>query len=152
MKKLLALALALTTLLFCLVGCDILKNTADDEPSKEITTISDFSKFADMTRETDKIEVEFDNYSGYPFYFTIEDQEDIEEIMNIIFSASFTKMGTEPNGGDHTSITIIQGEKEYKMHAFMNKEGQYYYSFSTTELQLKINELAREAGAFDGVE
>ena len=104
MKKLLALALALTTLLFCLVGCDILKNTADDEPSKEITTISDFSKFADMTRETDKIEVEFDNYSGYPFYFTIEDQEDIEDIMNIIFSASFTKMGTEPNGGDHTSI------------------------------------------------
>ena len=94
--------------------------------SKEITTISDFSRFADMTRETDKIEVEFDNYSGYPFYFTIEDQEDIEEIMNIIFSASFTKMGTEPNGGDHTSITIIQGEKEYKMHAFMNKEGQYF--------------------------
>ncbi len=152
MKKLFALVLATITLLFCFVGCDILKKPTGDETGKEITTITDFSKFADMTRETDKIEVEFDNYSGYPFYFTIEDQDDIDEIMSIIFSASFTKMSTEPNAGDHTSITIIQGEKEYKMHAFMNKEGQYYYSFSTTELQLKINELAREAGAFDGVE
>lgn len=152
MKKILSLILAILTLLFCFVGCNDFKKPTGDEIGKGITTITDFSKFADMTRETDKIEVEFDNYSGYPFYFTIEDQEDIEEIMNIIFSATFTKMGTEPNGGDHTSITIIQGEKEYKMHAFMNKEGQYYYSFSTTELQLKINELAREAGAFDGVE
>ena len=31
-------------------------------------------------------------------------------------------------------------------------KGKYYYSFETTELQDKINELAREAGSFDGVE
>ncbi len=147
MKKLIAFVLALVCVLG-LVSCV----SGNNENEKEVNTITDFSKFADMTRETDKIDVEFDNYSGYPFYFTIEDQEDIEEIMDIIFSASFTKMGTEPNAGDHTSITIIQGEKEYKMHAFMNKEGQYYYSFSTTELQLKINELAREAGAFKNLD
>lgn len=147
MKKLIAFVLALVCVLG-LVSCV----SGNNENEKEVNTITDFSKFADMTRETDKIDVEFDNYSGYPFYFTIEDQEDIEEIMDIIFSASFTKMGTEPNAGDHTSITIIQGEKEYKMHAFMNKEGQYYYSFSTTELQLKINELAREAGAFENLD
>lgn len=142
MKKTLSLILALITILFCFVGC-----------AKEVNTITDFSKFSDMTQDgTDKIEVTFDNYSGYPFYFTIEAQEDIEEIMDIIFSSSFTKMKKEVNGGDHTSIKIIQGEKEYNLHAFMNKEGQYYYSFSSTDLQTKLQELAREAGAFEGVE
>ena len=69
--------------------------------------------------------------------------------MDIIFSSSFTKMGEEANGGDHTSMKIIQGEREYQIHAFMNQEGQYYYSFATTDLQLKLQELAREAGAFE---
>ena len=35
------------------------------------------------------------------------------------------------------------------MHAFMNKEGRYYYSFTTTELLTKLQELGREAGAYD---
>ena len=121
----------------------------DNAGNKIVNTITDFSKFSGMTRTTDKINVEFDNYSGYPFYFTIEEQNDIDEIMDIIFSSEFNKMQKEANAGDHTSITIIQGEKEYRVHAFMNKEGEHYYSFSTTELQLKLNELAREAGAFE---
>ena len=141
MKKTLSLVFAFI-LLACLVGC-----------SKEVNTITDFSKFSDMTQDgTDKIEVTFDNYSGYPFYFTIEVQEDIDDIMTIIFSSSFNKMEKEVNEGDHTSMKIIQGEKEYQLHAFMNKEGQYYYSFSTTDLQTKIQELAREAGAFEDVD
>lgn len=141
MKKTLSLVFAFI-LLACLVGC-----------RKEVNTITDFSKFSDMTQNgTDKIEVTFDNYSGYPFYFTIEDQEDIDEIMTIIFSSSFNKMEKDVNGGDHTSMKFIQGEKEYQLHAFMNKEGQYYYSFSTTDLQTKIQELARKAGAFEDVD
>ena len=141
MKKTMSLVLVFM-LLACLVGC-----------SKEVNTITDFSKFSDMTQDgTDKIEVTFDNYSGYPFYFTIDAQEDIDEIMDIIFSSSFTKMEKEVNGGDHTSMKIIQGEKEYQLHTFMNKEGQYYYSFSNTDLQTKLQELAREADAFEGVE
>ena len=141
MKKTLSLILTFV-LLACLVSC-----------AKEIDTITDFSKFADMTKDgTDKIEVTFDNYSGYPFYFTIEDKGNIDEIMEIIFSASFNRMDKEVNGGDHTSMKIIQGERVYNMHAFMNKEGRYYYSFTTTELTLKIQELAKEAGAFDWAE
>ena len=74
MEKLIALTLALVLLLCCLVGC-----------AKEVNTITDFSKFEGMTKDgTDKIEVTFDNYSGYPFYFTIEDKDDIDEIMEII--------------------------------------------------------------------
>ena len=141
MKRLLALFLAvLITVSF--VGC-----------TKEVNTVTDFSKFEGMTKDgTDKIEVTFDNYSGYPFRFTIEDKDDIDEIMEIIFSASFNRMEEEVNGGDHTSIKIIQGERAYNMHAFMNKEGRYYYSFTTTELLSKIQELAKEAGAFDWAE
>ena len=76
MKKLIAFVLTLVCLL-SLVGC-----------AKEINTITDFSKFADMTKDgTDKIEVTFDNNTGTPFYFTIEEKEDIDEIMDIIFSA-----------------------------------------------------------------
>ena len=138
MKKLLSLFLTFI-LLICLVGC-----------TKEVNTVTDFSKFEGMTKDgTDKIEVTFDNYSGYPFYFTIEDKDDIDEIMEIIFSASFNRMDKEVNGGDHTSMKIVQGEMVYNMHAFMNKEGRYYYSFTTTELLTKLQELGREAGAYD---
>ncbi len=149
MKKLIATVLAFV-LITCLIGCVNWNDSKED--NKEIHSITDFSKFSDMTRETDKIEVTFDNYSGYPFYFTIEEQEDIDEIMNIIFSSSFEKQGKEMNDGSHTSIQIIQGEKEYGMHISRNKEGEYYYSFSTTELYDKITELAEEAGAFESVE
>ena len=61
--------------------------------SKEIKVITDFSKFADMKREADRIEVTFDNHSGAPFYFTIEDQAEIDEIMDIIFSSGFNNLG-----------------------------------------------------------
>lgn len=116
---------------------------------KKIGDITDFSKFSGLKQEADKIEVTFDNNSGMPFYFTIVDSEDINEIMNIIFTATFEKMGTEVNDGSHTSIRIFQGENEYVMHVGSNKEASYYYAFSTSDLQDKINELAREAGAFE---
>ena len=147
MKKLIALVLALVCLLV-LVGCV----SENNDNKKEVNTITDFSKFSDMTKGgTDKIEVTFDNHSGSPFYFTIEDKEDIDEIMNIIFSSSFEKCG-EMNDGSHTSIKIIQGEKEYKMHVSTNKEGASYYSFSTSDLFLKITELGEDAGAFENID
>lgn len=123
-----------------------------DASKEKVGTITDFSKFSNMTRETSKIEVTFDNNTGAPFYFTIEDQENIDEIMNIIFTDTFENMGEEVNDGNHSSIKIIQGERIYDMSLSANKEGKYYYSFSTTDLYDKIIELAREAGAFEGVE
>ena len=79
MKKLLILPLSLVLLLMsfvCFVSCT-------EEVDKEINTITDFSNFSSLTRATDRIEVTFDNHSGAPFYFTIEDKEDIDEIINI---------------------------------------------------------------------
>ena len=123
-----------------------------DASKEKVGIITDFTKFYDMTRETDKIEVPFDNNSGEPFYFTIEDKEDIDEIMDIIFSASFEKMREEVNGGSHTSIKILQGENVYSMGVMRNYEGKTGYTFTSTVLQDKIIELAREAGAFDSIE
>ena len=146
MKKLIALVLALVCVLI-LVGCV----SENNDNKKEVNTITDFSKFSDMTKGgTDKIEVTFDNHSGSPFYFTIEDKENIDEIMNIIFSSSFEKCG-EMNDGSHTSIKIVQGDKEYKMHISHNKEGESYYSFTTSDLFLKITELGEDAGAFENI-
>ena len=140
--KLKALSVVIVCCLaFSLFGC-----------GKEIKSITDFSAYADMTRETDKIEVTFDNNSGSPFYFTIEKQEDIRQIMSIVFSSTFKNMGKEPFNGNHTYISIIQGEHKYDLHLLMNKEGKYYYSFATDDLQNKINELARHAGAYNNTE
>lgn len=141
MKKLIAILLALVCVLG-LIGC-----------ATKINTITDFSKLAGMTKNgTDKIEVTFDNNTGTPFYFTVEDKDDIDEIMDIIFSASFEKMRQEVNGGSHTSIKIIQGENMYSMGVMRIYEGKNGYTFVSTKLQDKIIELAREAGAFEGVE
>ena len=147
MKKILSIVLLLV-LSACLIACT--KESSDN--NKEINTITDFSKFDGMVKETDKIEVTFDNHSGVPFYFTIEEKEDIDEIMNIIFSSSFEKRGKELNDGDHTSIKIFQGENVYNMHVLGNKDGQYYYSFSSADLQDKIIELARDAGAYGSLD
>ena len=136
---------------FGLFGCSLSGNE-DKNNDVEIQKITDFSKFSAMEQLTDRIEVTFDNNSGVPFYFTIEDEADIDEIMKIIFSSSFERKGKEMNDGNHTSIRIIQGEKEYVMHTSTNKNGDYYYSFSTTELYYKIIELARESGAYETVE
>ena len=58
-------------------------------------------------------------------------------------------MGKELFAGDNTYISIIQGEHKYNLHLLMNKEGKNYYSFAMADLQNKINELARNAGAYN---
>ncbi len=125
-------------LLAFMVGC-----------GKEIKTIADFKRFESMTKETEKIEVCFDNNTGVPFYFNIFDQAEIDEIMEIIFSTELKNAGNEPSAGDNTSLTIFQRDKKYTVHFRVNKEGRNYYFFTNDDLQDKIRELAREAGAYD---
>ena len=150
MKKIFSGLIAMITL-FSLFSCAYLFG-GENDANKEINTITDFSKYANMTRETDKIEVTFDNYTGKPFCFTIEDKQDIDEIMNIVFSASFVNRGNELFAGDNTSITIIQGDAKYTLGVNGSREGKNFYAFSTQELHGKIRELARKAGAYYAVE
>ena len=118
--------------------------------SKEIIRITDLSEYSTMTKETDRIDVTFDNNTGVPFYFSITNEEEIKQIMHIIFTGILKKQSKEINDGNHTSIKIIQGEKTYSMHVTNIKSGKYYYYFEYSELQHKIGEFAREAGAYDG--
>ena len=64
-----------------------------------------------MIKETDRIDVTFDNNTGVPFYFSITNEEEIKQIMHIIFTGVFKKQSKEINDGNHTSIKIVQGEK-----------------------------------------
>ena len=145
MKRLTALIIMLA-MIMSFVGC------AGDDGTAQISTITDFKRFAEMSRDTDRIDVTFDTLSGYPFYFTIEDSNDIEEVMNIIFSSSLNKLGEEVNDGNHTYIKIVQGDDTYTMSVSSNKEGKYYYSFSSTDLADKITILAIEAGVYGDLE
>ncbi|MBQ7913856.1 MAG: hypothetical protein IJ308_09025, partial [Clostridia bacterium] len=110
----------------------------------EVKTITDIERYADMKQEADKIEVEFDNNTGVPVLFTIEDQNEIQEIMQLIFDAELVDRGKEMYDGDNTNIAIIQGDKEYRMSVRMNKENDRYYAFATDDLQVKIRTLASQ--------
>lgn len=124
----------LMCMLFCISGC-----------KKEITSITDFTKFNAMTQDTDKIEVVFDN-GGAPYYFDIEDENDIDAVMEILFTSTFENVGSKMKDGNNTWICIIQGENRYDMHIRMNKESGNYYSFSNEDLQIEIEKLAIKAG------
>ena len=83
--------------------------------SEEIIRITDLLEYSTMTKETDRIDVTFDNNTGVPFYFSITNEEEIKQIMHIIFTGVLKKQSKETNDGNHTSIKIIQGEETYSI-------------------------------------
>lgn len=141
-KKLLIPLLLIISCMFALVGCS--------NPVKHIT---DMERFADMQESADSIEVEFDNYTGKPYMFTIEDENDIAEIMNIVLTEELNNIGKgDIPPGDNTFIIIHQGEKSYSLSVRINSEKGTYYAFATDKLQSKIIALATAWGAFESVE
>ncbi len=128
MKKPIILCLALV-LVFSMAGC-----------GQKIEKITDFERFDSMTKETDRIDVTYDNNSGVPYYFSIIDQAEVDAVMEIIFSSVVEDAGNEPMAGDNTSLKIHQGNNQYSLHFRVNKEGEKYYNFVTDELQKKIRE------------
>lgn len=149
MKKFLASIVA--TLLSCIflfavVGC-----------AGNISFITDIERFSDMQKQADKIDVDFDNATKEGFEFAITDENEIAEIMEIIFSETLTNdhdpYFASPND---TSIMIYQGEKTYSLGVrYIDENSARYYFrfyFSTSRLEKKITELATARGAFDSVE
>lgn len=115
-----------------------------------VKNINDFYNYKTLTKDnTDKIEVNFDNYTGKTFHFDITDPEEIAEIMDIIFTEKFIKMDKGFFAGGNTYIVIIQGSKSYNVNVSINKNGLNFYKFESNDLQAKIIELARKAGAFN---
>ncbi len=132
--------LCLSIMIISIAGCS---------NAKTIVHITDMERFADMQESADSIEVEFDNHTGKPFKFTVEDKNDIAEIMNIVLTEELANMGKEyPPVGDNTFITIHQGDKSYSLSVRYNSEQDIYYGFSF-DLQSKIIEFATAQGAYD---
>lgn len=126
--------------LFAMVGCST---------TKSVEYITDFERFADMQETADSIDVEFDNHTGRSFKFTLEDENDIADIMNIVLTEELTNIGNGlPPVGDNTQITIHQGEKSYTLSVRHNREKDTYYAFSF-DLQSKVIDLATARGAYD---
>lgn len=120
--------------------------------SKSISKITDIARYSDMQKVTERIDVEFDNNSGKAFFFSITEETEITEIMELLFSETLIDLKSDYPPGDNTYLTIVQGEKNYTLSVRANKENKNYYSFKTNTLQTKINAIARERGAYDGVE
>ncbi len=120
--------------------------------ASSVEKITDIERFKQMTAQTDRIDVDFDNYTGKSFEFSITDKTQIEEIMDMVLNTPLKDMGTDsPFDGGHTSITIVQGEKEFTLNINVFKGGKHFYSFTVKDLQTKIRQLATEVGAFNGV-
>lgn len=130
------------TLLVATVGC-----------TKNISSITDVKRFADMQKTADKIEVDFENGRPGGFKFTITDEGEIEEVMNALFSSTLHKEsdGARVPPGANTVIRIYQGEKMYKLNQhYVFENGSLYHV--SNELGSQIYKLARAHGAFDDEE
>ena len=119
--------------------------------SDKISSIRDIKNYSDMQNQADKIDVEFDNGTQDGYLFTITDEEEIAEIMSIIFNTPISYGGKRneipPMG--NTFLTIYQGEKTYTLgHRFIT-EGENYYFFQTSELAEKLATLAMAYGAYE---
>ena len=119
--------------------------------NKEV--ITELSKYKNLSKNIEKIDVQFDNYSGKPFLFSITDNSTITEVMDIIFSQKLIYQGRDSKfAGDNTFITLYEKETTYNMSVSFIEDDGIYYKFSTHDLSDKIDSLAREAGAFENVE
>ena len=120
--------------------------------SKSISNITDIARYSDMQKVAERIDVKFDNNSGQPFFFSITKENEITEIMELLFSETLINLKSDYPYGDNTYLTIVQNEKNYTLSVRVNKENKNYYAFKTSALQTKINAIARERGAYKDVD
>lgn len=112
--------------------------------SNKISSISDLKRFSDMQKRADKIEVDFDNGTQEGFLFTITDESEISDIMEIISTSSLESCGKidAPAPLGNTYITIYQGVKTYHLGVYYALQDDEFYRFTTRNLYNKIYELA----------
>lgn len=140
-KKRMILWLLIVALLFAMVGCS---------DTKTVEYITDIEGYETMQQGGDKIEVYFENGTRYGFPFTIEEQIDIDEIVNLLLSTRLEKLGDGPVApGDNTHFTVYQGDKAYGIALSGVTSNGDRYGFTSNDLRKKISEIAAAKGAFD---
>ena len=110
-------------------------------------SITDFSEFDGMTRTADKIEIDYwDIDTDSTTRLTVENQEDIAEIMDIIFTETHYELNRAEHLGNSHVIYIYQGEKIYSLRSNCNLLDGSIYTTPENDLNEKILALAEEAG------
>ncbi|MDE5728944.1 MAG: hypothetical protein K2I20_02065 [Clostridia bacterium] len=136
-KKFLTPLILVCIALFAAVGC------------AGVEVITDIAGYENFQRGGDKIDVVFENGTQSGFEFTIEDKDEIDEIVNLALTTRLNNAGKRPFApGQNTYITIYQGEKSYNLNVVGVTSGEYLYVFATTDLNDKIRDMAERLGAF----
>ena len=109
----------------------------------KVSTITDIDRYSQMTSAADKIDVCYDCGAEDYLRFTVTDEADIAEIMEILFSDTLSNQGKQlPPQGLNTFIVIYQGENSYSVDVHQIYYNQRLYTFSTSRLADKITALA----------
>ncbi len=106
---------------------------------KSINYITDIPEYKKLTKEVDKIEVQYDTNDGYTFDFTIDDQDELNEIMDLILNTKLEK-STIMDGG-HTVLYIYKDSKVYRVSVSSVGYKDLVYAFETSGLYYKIEEI-----------
>ncbi len=138
------IAVIVCFLTFAFVGCS--------EKTENIETITDIEFYVDMQAGGDKIVVDYENGTREGFKFTIEDKDDVGEIVNLILTSHLTNVGNDPIApGDNTNFTVYQGTKAYGIAlsgVISDNDDRYIFS-ERQALNDKISAIAREKCAFN---
>ena len=143
MKKkfiLLCTAIIVVITLALLVGCDDSSITYGREYK-----ITEFSAFADMTRNgTDKIEIYYAENNA-DITFTIKDAETIDDLMDCVcnITARKKKLNVEIDIAFFGEMRIYQGDKTYSLNFHNIIENGVEYLTNTNDLQDKVRALAK---------
>ncbi len=130
--------------LFSFVACSNSDN--------EINTIKDIEFYSEMKAGGDKIDVDFNNGKKNGFQFSIDEESDIREIVDLVLTAKLTNIVNDaPAPMGNISFTIHQGTNSYgiSLNGIVIDNSSRYILSTNDELREKINAIATEKGAFD---
>ena len=119
------------------------------------SSLTKVSEYKDMKGGGDRIEVRCDGKINclidYNFYFSIQDKDDIDEIVNLLVNTRLEREDLPPAPGASGGYTlkVFQGEKTFTV----STNGVYVkdkrYVFATDDLFNKIKSLSDSKGASD---
>ena len=108
----------------------------------QINYITDIDSYSNLTKNCDSIRVSYDINESTPYIFTINDKNELDDIMELILS---TKLNSgEVRDGNHTTLTIYYESFDVTINSsFVNYKNKVYY-FENSNLYTKIQELSQK--------
>ena len=108
----------------------------------KINYITDIDSYSNLNNNCISIDVSYDVNENTPYLFTINDKDDLNEIMSLILNTKLIKGGNKD--GNHTTLKIYYDSFDVTINSqFVNYNDQIYY-FENYNLYLKIQELSQK--------